>query len=111
MPSPEYRGPGLNGFPGFLVSHNPNGATVQFPVEAQPGPGLVEVEHDGDMSPAYQVNLETHAPALFTSQGDIGQLRQLDGRIFNSANPAIRVLDLRIPPSKRGSLRPVLPRL
>ena len=79
----------VNGIPGFVVGQNPLGATVQLPVDAQPGPASVEVEHLGERSPPFEIALASHSPALFTTSGDVGSMRRLDGRPVNSANPAM----------------------
>jgi uncharacterized protein (TIGR03437 family) len=78
----------VNGIPGMVLTSAAQELTVQLPVEGRPGPAVVQVIREGGGSLPFPIRLETHAPGIFTSAGNLGAVFHLDGRAVTLSSPA-----------------------
>ncbi len=78
----------VNGLLGAIVMSTPDQLVAQLPVEARAGPAVLQFTRLGFGSAPFPIILETHAPGIFTSAGNLGSVLRLDGRMVTLASPA-----------------------
>jgi uncharacterized protein (TIGR03437 family) len=99
----------LNGLAGSVLLATPQQLTIQLPVEALPGVAVLQVQDQGGRSAPYPLPLDTYAPGIFTTTGNLGSIWHIDGRPVTLSDPAMAGESLSLLATGLGPTNPAVP--